>query len=63
MLIYIEKDLKIDGAVLIFLPGWAWISELHDHLQKNIFIGNYYFFYIDSCLGTALNNHLFLNSL
>lgn len=29
------------GAILIFLPGWAWISELNEHLQKKEFFGKY----------------------
>ncbi|XP_060872405.1 ATP-dependent RNA helicase A-like [Metopolophium dirhodum] len=35
LLTHIENSLKIKGAVLIFLPGWAWISELNNHLQQN----------------------------
>ncbi|CAI6360148.1 unnamed protein product [Macrosiphum euphorbiae] len=35
LLTHIENNLKIKGAVLIFLPGWAWISELNNHLQQN----------------------------
>ncbi|XP_025425468.1 ATP-dependent RNA helicase A-like isoform X1 [Sipha flava] len=36
LLIYIENKLKMKGAILIFLPGWAWISELNEHLEKTI---------------------------
>ncbi|CAH1726470.1 unnamed protein product [Aphis gossypii] len=35
LLIHIENNLKTEGAVLIFLPGWGWISELNNHLQQN----------------------------
>lgn len=35
LLTYIENHLKKKGAVLIFLPGWAWISELNNYLQQN----------------------------
>lgn len=38
---YIQNKLKITGAILIFLPGWAWISELNEHLQKNKLFGKY----------------------
>lgn len=39
---YID-NLKDDGGVLIFLPGWAWISELNSHLHNNKVIGKYKF--------------------
>lgn len=32
---YIENDVKMDGAVLIFLPGWNWIAELNYYLSKS----------------------------
>ncbi|XP_060853737.1 dosage compensation regulator-like isoform X2 [Rhopalosiphum padi] len=35
LLKHIENNLKTKGAVLIFLPGWAWISELNNYLQQN----------------------------
>lgn len=35
LLIHIENNLKTEGAVLIFLPGWGWISELNNYLQQN----------------------------
>lgn len=34
LLYLIENDLEIDGAVLIFLPGWAWITELNNYLLQ-----------------------------
>lgn len=43
MLTHIENNLKIKGAVLIFLPGWAWISELNNYLQQNETIGKQLF--------------------
>uniref|UniRef100_A0A2H8TI45 RNA helicase n=1 Tax=Melanaphis sacchari TaxID=742174 RepID=A0A2H8TI45_9HEMI len=35
LLQYIENNFKKIGAVLIFLPGWAWISELNNYLLQN----------------------------
>ena len=29
------KTLKIDGAILIFLPGWNLIFALHKHLEMH----------------------------
>lgn len=39
------NNLKVDGAVLIFLPGWAWITELNNHLRSNEVVGKHKFLY------------------
>ncbi|KAL5233320.1 hypothetical protein ACI65C_000730 [Semiaphis heraclei] len=60
LLTYIENNLKIKGAVLIFLPGWAWISELNNYLLQNeIIAGNCSILLLHSSLSQAQQHKVF----